>query len=75
MSLEGVETTRPVVRAGVLARELAWFEEQLDHAKTDPHRHAEADMWRALATELRTYLNPTPSSHTQDALAAAGEEQ
>lgn len=46
------------VTPAALERELAWFEARRADADRDPTRHREADMWRALATELRAYLYP-----------------
>lgn len=54
------ETDRPRARLTALQRELDHFEVMAQTTAFDPALHDETALWRALAAEVRAYLNPAP---------------
>lgn len=50
----------------VLTEQLAYFDLMVERTAREPHLHREADLWRALATEVRRYLNPGPQRTLPD---------
>lgn len=54
------QTDRPQARRTALQRELDHFEVMAQTTAFDPALHDETALWRALAAEVRAYLNPAP---------------
>lgn len=62
------EAQPSVRRRLVLERDLAHFERMADLTARDPRLHDETALWRALAAQVRAYLNPPPVENAQDLL-------